>query len=77
MPLNTTTCNILLCWFQTNSTQEKQIPRDILKFSKCPSYPPYFYATQIIIPILSSMISANRDKGQGFSFVGSSFLILV
>ena len=52
---------------------EKQIPRNIVKFSKYPSYPPPFYGTQMIKPFLSSMISANHDKVE--KFVKSLILI--
>ena len=46
---------------------EYQLPRGIMKYSKCPTYPLHFYATQIINTFLNWRISANHDKEEGHS----------
>ena len=41
---------------------EYQLPRTIMKYSKCLSYPTSILCNQMIIPFLNSSISANHDK---------------
>ena len=40
---------------------EYELPRGIVKYSKCLTYPIPFNATQINNPFLNSRISANHD----------------
>ena len=58
-------------------TLEKQKSLNVVKFSKCPSSPLPFYGTQIINSFLSSMISANHDKGEGFQLIVKSIYPLL
>ena len=39
-----------------------QLPRGIMKYNKCLSYPLPFYATQMINPFLNSRLLVNHDK---------------
>ena len=48
--------------YTIDSTIEKQLPRRIMKCSKCLAYPLLFYATHIPTHFLDSRISANHDK---------------
>ena len=48
-------------------TLEKQIPRNIVKFTKCPTYHPLsLQETQVIDPFLSSMVSVNHYSVEEF-----------
>ena len=55
-----------LCVDKSDFMTEKQIAKYFVQYSECLSNPLPFYATQIINPILNSMISANHNKGEGF-----------
>ena len=44
---------------------EDQLPREIMLYSKCLSYPLPFYATLINNPLLDTMVLANHDKVEG------------
>ena len=54
---------------------EKQLPRRIMKYINCLSYPPSLYATHIINPFLNSRISTNYDKMIGLSANGEILII--
>ena len=46
---------------------EYQLPRRIMKYSKCLSSPLPLHPTQIIYPFLNSRIISNHDKVDGLS----------
>ena len=48
-----------------------------MKYTKCLSYPPSFYATQLITPSLNSWSSANHDKVKRLSANGEMIVSLM
>ena len=64
---------IVLCVLPLNIGDfmiEKQLKRPIMTNTKCLSYPPSLYGTQIITTSFNLRISANYDKVDGLSVNG-------
>ena len=51
--------------FKKDFIIEKQLPRRIMKYTRCFSYPSY--ATRVIFPYINSRVSAKNDKVDGLS----------